>query len=64
MLAIGEGARAFGEDYLSGLSSAARARYRPSAAFGPGARPGARIGDPGFFVDLSIPLSPHRSAGP
>ncbi len=60
VLAVGEGARAFGQDYLVGLAAAARARYRPVAAFGPGARPGARIGDPEFFVELSIPLSRQR----
>ena len=64
VLAVGEGARAFGQDYLGGLAAAARSRYRATAAFGPGARPGARIGDPQFFVEISIPLSPHRKSGP
>lgn len=64
VLAVGEGARAFGEDYLRELDAAARSRYRTVAIFGPGARPGARIGDPEFFVELSIPLSPRRRPGP
>ena len=64
VLAVGEGARAFGQDYLGGLAAAARARYRPAAAFGPGARPGATIGDPQFFVEIAMPLSPLQKAGP
>lgn len=64
VLAVGEGARAFGQDYLNRLAAAARARYRAAALFGPGARPGARIGDPQFFVEISTPLSPHGKTGP
>jgi hypothetical protein len=64
VLAVGEGARAFGQDYLGGLAAAARSRYRAAAVFGPGARPGARIGDPQFFVEISTPLSPRRKTGP
>ena len=64
VLAVGEGARAFGEDYLNGLAAAARSRYRTAAVFGPGARPSARIGDPQFFVEISTPLSPRWKTGP
>jgi hypothetical protein len=64
VVAVGEGARAFGQDYLGGLARAADARYRPTAAFGPGARPGARIGDAQFFVEISAPVSPRTKTGP
>jgi hypothetical protein len=64
VLAVGEGARAFGQDYLGELAAAAGARYRPTAAFGPGARPGARIGDAQFFVEISTPISPRKRTGP
>jgi hypothetical protein len=64
VLAVGEGARAFGQDYLGGLAAAARARYRPTAAFGPGAGPGASIGDPQFFVEIAKPLSPRGKTNP
>jgi len=55
VLAIGEGAPAFGRDYLRHLDAAARERYRTAAVFGPGARPGARVGDPQFFVEIAVP---------
>jgi hypothetical protein len=55
VLAVGEGARAFGRDYDVRLDAAARAQYRTLAVFGPGARPGAVIGDPDFFVEISVP---------
>jgi hypothetical protein len=55
VLAVGEGSRAFGKDYLPAFDAALRARYRRAAAFGPGAGARARIGDPGFFVELSAP---------
>ena len=64
VLAVGEGARVFGQDYLGGLAAAARARYRPSAAFGPGARTGAAVGDPQFFVEIAMPVSPRQKARP
>jgi len=64
VLAVGEGARAFGQDYLGGLADAAGARYRPTGAFGPGARPGARIGDTQFFVEILAPASPRTMTGP
>jgi hypothetical protein len=52
VLAVGEGARAFGTNYLRALDAAARADFPTAAIYGPGARPGARIGDPDFFVEL------------
>jgi hypothetical protein len=55
VLAVGEGAPAFGRDYYAALDAAARARFRTAAAFGPGARPDARIGDPQFFVEIDLP---------
>lgn len=64
VVAVGEGAPAFGRDYLRDLDAAVRTRYRPSAAFGPGARPGARIGDPEFFVELSVPARSGDAARP
>jgi len=61
VLAVGEGAPAFGRDYLGRLDAAARERYRTVAVFGPGASPGARIGDPQFFVEVAVP---RTEAGP
>jgi hypothetical protein len=55
VLAVGEGQRAFGTDYLQRLDAAAREDFAPVAIYGPGARPGARIGDPDFFVELRQP---------
>ncbi len=55
VLAVGEGARSLGHDYLQTLDAAARSRTRPAAVYGPGAREGARIGDPGFFVEVRVP---------
>ncbi len=52
VLAVGEGQRAFGTDYLRRLDEAARAGFPTTSIHGPGARPGARIGDPGFFVEI------------
>jgi hypothetical protein len=55
VLAVGEGARIFGKDYLVKLDQAVRSRYRTAAVYGLGARAGARIGDPEFFVELLLP---------
>ena len=55
VVAVGEGSPAFGRDYLRHLDQASRELYRTVAMFGPGAREGARIGDPGFFVELAVP---------
>lgn len=60
VLAVGENARVFGRDYYTRLDAAARARFRPSAVYGPGAKPDPRIGDPGFFVEVLVP----RETGP
>lgn len=57
VLAVGEGAPAFGRDYYPRLDAAARAALRTAAIFGPGARPGAHVGDPQFFVELSAPAA-------
>ena len=56
VLAVGEGARAFGRDYSEALDRAIRARTRPVIVFGPGAKDGARIGDPDFFVEVRVPV--------
>jgi hypothetical protein len=58
VVAVGEGSPAFGRDYLRDLDRASRELYRTVAIFGPGAREGARIGDPGFFVELAVPRVP------
>jgi hypothetical protein len=55
VLAVGEGARAFGVDYNRELDRAARERFGVAAIYGPGARDGARIGDPDFFVEVRVP---------
>ncbi len=62
VLAVGEGAREFGRDYLAPVDSAIRSRTQVAAVYGPGARPDARIGDPDFFVEIRTP-SP-AGAGP
>lgn len=58
VLAVGEGQRAFGTDYLRRLDAAAREGFATAAIYGPGARPDARIGDPDFFVELRVPRVP------
>jgi hypothetical protein len=55
VLAVGEGARVFGQDYNEALDRAIRARTQPAILFGPGAKEGARIGDPDFFVEVRVP---------
>jgi hypothetical protein len=55
VLTIGHGAAAFGSDYLQGLDAAVRRLSRPVAAFGPGAGPEPRIGDPDFFIQIRVP---------
>jgi hypothetical protein len=62
VLAIGEGSPAFGRDYDVALDAAARSLYRTTAAFGPGARPDARIGDPQFFVEIAVPAARRAEA--
>jgi hypothetical protein len=60
VLAVGHGQAAFGRDYLTELDRAVRSHFRPAASYGPGAGPGARIGDPGFFVEIRT----RREAAP
>jgi hypothetical protein len=55
--AVGEGARAFGKDYLVELGSVIERDFRFASAYGPGARPGARIGDPSFFIEVRVPAA-------
>jgi hypothetical protein len=64
VLAVGEGSRAFGEDYLPRLAASVRERYATAALFGPGAHPGARIGDPAFFVEIATPRPPPAGIRP
>lgn len=58
VLTVGHGAVAFGSDYLAPLDAAVRNLSHPVASFGPGARPGERIGDPGFFIEVRVPNRP------
>jgi hypothetical protein len=60
VLAVGEGARIFGKDYLVSLDEVIRRDFTTAAVFGPGARAGARIGDPEFFIEVRVP---RRSPG-
>ncbi len=60
VLTVGHGRVAFGRDYLSRLDRFVRERFRIAASFGPGARGEARIGDPGFFVEIRVPEDRRR----
>ncbi len=64
VLAVGEGARVFGENYLAPLDRAIRSSTRAAAVYGPGARPDARIGDPHFFVEVRVPDSAGDGLSP
>jgi hypothetical protein len=55
VLAVGEGARAFGKDYSQRLGRAIDRDFRFAASYGPGARREERIGDPGFFIEIRVP---------
>ncbi|MGH9399662.1 MAG: hypothetical protein ACRD00_04795 [Thermoanaerobaculia bacterium] len=55
--AVGEGARAFGKDYLTELGFVVDRHFRVAAAFGPGAASGAAIGDPQFFIEIRVPAA-------
>jgi hypothetical protein len=55
VVAVGEGIRAFGKDYLVKLAAVIERRFRVAAAFGPGAGPTAAIGDPQFFIEVRVP---------
>jgi hypothetical protein len=56
VLTIGHGRAAFGRDYLERLDASVRRNFASAAIYGPGARPGARVGDPGFFVEIRVPV--------
>jgi hypothetical protein len=58
VVAVGEGIRAFGKDYLVKLAAVIAKRFRVVAAFGPGAGPSAAIGDPQFFIEVRVPAAP------
>lgn len=60
--AVGEGARAFGKDYLLLLDRTIHRDFTWAAAFGPGAGSEARIGDPGFFIEVRVPNSRSHSS--
>jgi hypothetical protein len=57
VLAVGHGRDVgrFGQDYLMALDRAVRDNFEVAAAYGPGAGPGARVGDPQFFVEIRVP---------
>ncbi len=55
VLAVGHGSVRFGRDYLTDLDRFARERFEAAAAYGPGAGPEPRIGDPQFFVEIRVP---------
>jgi hypothetical protein len=55
VLAVGHGSLAFGKDYLVRLGRFLDDRFVAVASFGPGAGPGAQIGDPQFFVTVRVP---------
>jgi hypothetical protein len=57
VLTIGHGRAAFGRDYLPRLDRHVRENFATAASYGPGARPGARIGDPDFFVEIRVPVA-------
>ncbi len=55
VLAVGHGSLRFGTDYLSDLDRFVRENFEVAAAYGPGAAPGSRVGDPQFFVEIRVP---------
>lgn len=55
VLTIGHGRAAFGRDYLRRIDRYVRENFAVASSYGPGARPGARIGDPFFFVEIRAP---------
>jgi hypothetical protein len=57
---VGHGRIALGKDYLERLDRFVQERFPRAAAFGPGAGPGARVGDPGFFIEVRVPEEKRR----
>ncbi|MGE5275896.1 MAG: hypothetical protein ACM3SU_02780 [Acidobacteriota bacterium] len=57
VLAVGHRSVRFGTDYLSNLDRFVRQSFVVAARYGPGAEPGARVGDPQFFVEIRVPRS-------
>lgn len=57
---VGHGRIALGKDYLVRLDRFVRERFPRAAAFGPGASPDARVGDPGFFIEVRAPVEDRR----
>jgi hypothetical protein len=55
VLAVGHRSVRFGLDYLPDLDRFVRSRFESAAAYGPGAGPVPRIGDPQFFVEILVP---------
>jgi hypothetical protein len=55
VLAVGEGALAFGKDYLRSLDAAVRSRTRTAMVCGAGAPKEPRVGDADFFVEIRVP---------
>ena len=57
---VGHGRIALGKDYLVRLDRFVRESFPRVAAFGPGARPDARVGDPDFFIEVRAPVEKGR----
>ena len=57
VLAVGHGSVRFGRDYLRDLDAFVRERFPPAAAYGPGAGPDPRVGDPQFFIEIRAPAA-------
>jgi hypothetical protein len=57
VLTIGHGRAAFGKDYLERLDRAVREHFAAAAAYGPGAGPDPRVGDPNFFIQIRVPVT-------
>jgi hypothetical protein len=55
VLAVGHRSVRFGIDYLADLDRFVRSRFESAGAYGPGAGPAPRIGDPQFFVEILVP---------
>ncbi|HTO75150.1 MAG TPA: hypothetical protein VMQ61_03660 [Thermoanaerobaculia bacterium] len=64
VLAVGHGHDVvrFGQDYLMALDRAVRDNFEVAAAYGPGAGPGARVGDPQFFVEIRVPRTENAAS--